>query len=163
MSTFKNSESWKRGQKVEALFGSCLEKRGIKYSPASRTEQIKEHIDFHTDVGTVDVKAMKNVNRRDYNPQQDLVWLEFKNVRGNTGWLCSNVDYIAFERSHDFVIVNRQALLDLAKNLCDLVDITRQGGMKALYRGYQRQGRKDIISMIKMSDILTLPHKSIPK
>jgi hypothetical protein len=61
------------------------------------------------------------------------------------------------------VIVDRQRLLELAKSLCDLTNMTRQGGMKALYRGYQRQGRKDIISMIKMSDVLTLPFKSLPK
>jgi hypothetical protein len=88
--------------------------------------------------------------------------LEFANVRGNTGWLRSDVDYIAFERANDFLIVKRQLLLELAESLCDLVNITTQA-KEALYKGYQRKGRADLISMIKMSDILTLPHKSIPK
>ena len=151
------------GNRAETLFSSALDKKGIPWRYATKKEQIQKHIDFHTDRGKVDVKCMKKINRVDYNPQQDFIWLEFQNVRGNTGWLCSEVDYIAFERPNDFVIVDRQRLLELAKSLCDLTNMTRQGGMKALYRGYQRQGRKDIISMIKMSDVLTLPFKSLPK
>jgi|SRR5210317_179831 hypothetical protein len=163
MNKFKKSGSWEMGNRAETLFSSALDKKGIPWRYATKKEQIQKHIDFHTDRGTVDVKCMKKINRVDYNPQQDFIWLEFQNVRGNTGWLCSEVDYIAFERPNDFVIVDRQRLLELAKSLCDLTNMTRQGGMKALYRGYQRQGRKDIISMIKMSDVLTLPFKSLPK
>lgn len=160
---FKNSESWRMGHQVESLFSLCLKKKGIEHHKATEDENRKQHIDFHTELGTVDVKAMKKVGRGDYDSQQDFIWLEFQNVRGNTGWLCSEVDCIAFERLNDFVIVKRQSLLELAESLCDLTNITGEGGMKALYRGYQRLGRKDIISMIKMSDVLTLPYKSLPK
>ena len=162
MSKFKNSESWKKGHETEALFSSCLSKRGITHQAASKSEQMLKHIDFHTEKGTIDVKAMKKIQREDSYAQNDLIWLEFANVRGNTGWIRSDVDYIAFERANDFLIVKRQLLLELAESLCDLVNITTQA-KEALYKGYQRKGRADLISMIKMSDILTLPHKSIPK
>ena len=148
---------------MEQRFCGILKRMGIPYRIATREEQIYKHFDFVTKKGTIDVKAMKNINRFDNNPQNELIWVEFKNVRGDKGWLCSEVDFIAFEQLKSFLIVKRSSLLKKAKSLCDLVNITRQGGMNALYRGYQREGRKDLIAMIKLSDILSLQHKHLPK
>lgn len=149
---------WPTGQRVEGLFAEALRQWGIGYRAANKSEQIKQHIDFHTDRGTVDVKAMKKIKRSDNSFQNEYVWLEFKNVRGNVGWLCSNVDWIAFERPSSFLMVNRADLEEKARSICDLDNLTTKGGMEALYRGYQRKGRKDLISMIKMSDILSIPN-----
>tara|TARA_R110001606_G_C15340113_1_gene646481 strand:- start:963 stop:1442 length:480 start_codon:yes stop_codon:yes gene_type:complete len=154
---------WDVGQRAEDLFAACLAKRGISCRPSNRDEQIYGHIDFHTDKGTVDVKAMKRVNRSDSSQQNQYTWVEFKNVRGNVGWLCSKVDFIAFEYPDYFLVVKRSSLEQKAKLICDLDNLTNKGGMEALYRGYQRAGRKDLIAMIKMSDIESLPHKKLPK
>lgn len=158
MSKWKNTESWNRGQAVESDFSKLLKKRDPDFKKASRSDQFK-HIDYHTFFGTIDVKAMKKLSRSANNTQEDLIWLEFKNVQGKVGWLCGNTDVIAFERKDDFVLVNRGALLDWAEQKCDLNRRVSYSG-DALYKGYQRKGRKDLISIVKMRDITDqVPHR----
>jgi len=157
MSRFKHTESWNRGQEVEKEFSVLLKKRDANFRKSSREEQFK-HIDYHSSFGTIDVKAKKRINRGDEEEQDELIWLEFKNVQGRDGWLCGKTDVIAFERNNDFVLVKRVRLLEMANNKCDLkkrVDTPRN----ALYKGYQRKGRKDLISLVKMSDILEIDHR----
>ena len=157
MNNWKQSQSWKDGQKVEDSFAELLGQRDPNYKRATKQEQFR-HIDFHTFFGTIDVKAKKKLNRRDSSGQNQYVWLEFKNVQGKTGWLCGETDVIAFERDNDFVLVQRSILLEMAKQKCNLnkrVLYSRD----ALYKGYQRKGRKDLITIVKMSDILELPHR----
>lgn len=157
MSNWKQSQSWKDGQKVEDSFADLLEGRDIVYKRATKEEQFR-HIDFHTSFGTIDVKAKKKLNRRDAKGQDQYVWLEFRNIHGNTGWLCGETDIIAFERDNDFILVHRSRLFQMAKEKCDLnkrVTYSRD----ALYKGYQRKGRKDLITIVKMSDILEIPHR----
>ena len=151
---FINAPCWKRGQGVEDTFQVLLEGRGVKCRPATLEEQYK-HYDYITDRGTIDVKARKRIQRNDSKEQDEFVWLEFKNIHGNTGWLASDVDFIAFERVKDFVIVKRIYLYDMALEKCNLSNrVTRSS--EALYKGYQRKGAQDLISMIKMQDVLEL-------
>jgi hypothetical protein len=152
---FIGSPEWGRGQSVEDAFKSIMDRKGITYREASRDEQF-QHFDYVTSVGTIDVKARKKINRSDDDEQDDLVWVEFKNTAGNAGWLTSDVDFIAFERKDDFVVVRRHALLELANEKCDLTNMVNRPS-DALYKGYQRRGRLDLISIIKMQDILQLP------
>jgi len=151
---FIDTPCWNRGQGVEESFQNLLKGKGIKYRPATLEEQYK-HYDYITDRGTIDVKARKRIRRNDNTEQDELVWLEFKNIHGSRGWLASDVDYIAFERENDFVIVRRIYLYDMALKKCELDDrVTRSS--EALYKGYQRKGAQDLISMIKMQDVLDL-------
>jgi len=156
MSQWKNSESWNIGQQVENDFANLLKIADPKFRKATRDEQFR-HIDYHSYFGTIDVKAKKKVNRYDSSDQDELIWLEFKNVQGREGWLCGETDIIAFERNDDFVLVRRKNLLDMAESKCNIDDrVTSSGG--ALYRGYQRRGRKDLISLVKMKDVLNIKH-----
>lgn len=157
MSNWKQSQSWKDGQKVEDNFEVLLKKRDPECKRATREEQFR-HIDFHTFFGTIDVKAKKKLNRLDNKGQDQYVWLEFKNIHGNTGWLCGETDIIAFERDNDFVLVSRDRLLQMAKEKCDLNKKVMYS-KDALYRAYTRKGRKDLITIVKMSDIMKLPHR----
>jgi hypothetical protein len=158
---FINAPCWKRGQDVEDSFQKLLEGRGVKCRPATLEEQYK-HYDYITDRGTIDVKARKRIRRNDSSEQDELVWLEFKNIHGSKGWLASDVDFIAFERKNDFVIVRRIYLYEMAVKKCKLDDrVTRSS--EALYKGYQRKGAQDLISMIKMQDVLNLPVQIIDK
>ena len=157
MSNWKNSQSWNRGQRVEKEFTKLLKQRDPNYQKANREDQFR-HIDYHTSFGTIDVKAQKKISRSDDKEQDELVWVEFNNVQGRDGWLKSAVDIIAFERTDDFLLVKRNFLLGLAQSLCDLNNKV-SNSKDALYKGYQRAGRKDLISIIKMSDIENLPHK----
>ena len=157
MSKWKNTSSWNRGQRVEKEFTRLLRRRDPNFQKANREDQFR-HIDYHTSFGTIDVKAKKRINRSDSKEQDELIWVEFKNVQGRDGWLKSAVDIIAFERDSDFLLVKRNYLLGLAQSLCDL-NSKVSNSREALYKGYQREGRKDLISIIKMSDIENLPHQ----
>jgi len=157
MSHWKNSESWNRGQVVEKQFAKLMDIRELDYRKSSKKEQFK-HIDYHSSFGTIDVKAKKRLNRGDGKEQDEFIWLEFKNVQGKAGWLCGETNVIAFERDNDFVLVKRKDLLELALKICDIKHIVNKS-TQALYKGYRRKGRRDLISLIKMSDILKINHR----
>jgi hypothetical protein len=158
---FIDTPSWNRGQSVETSFQDILDRRGIKHRRSTLEEQYK-HFDYVTERGTIDVKARKRVNRSDSSEQDELVWLEFKNTAGDRGWLASDVDYIAFERQDDFVLIKRAYLYEMASKKCDLDDKVNRGS-DALYKGYTRNGRSDLLSIVKMSDILNLPVQILEK
>ncbi len=157
MSRWIQDASWKRGQGVEAMFAKLLNERADNARAADLQEQFS-HVDYISDFGKIDVKARKRVNRSDDSAQDELVWLEFKNVQGKVGWLYGKADWIAFERVADFVLVKRADLAKLGEKLCDLTDLVARGA-DALYKGYQRRGRHDLLSIIKMSDILKIEHQ----
>lgn len=157
MSNWKNTESWNRGQVVESDFSKLLEIRNISFRKATKQEQFK-HIDYSTSIGTIDVKAQKRISRSDSSEQEEFIWLEFKNVQGNKGWLSGVTDIIAFERANDFVLVRRKDLFLWAHGKCDLNTLVTNS-RDALYKGYTRRGRKDLISIVKMVDIMGLYHR----
>ena len=139
------------------MFAKLLNKRTTDVRAADLKEQFS-HVDYFSDFGKIDVKARKRVARSDDNTQDDLVWLEFKNVQGKLGWLYGEADWIAFERNDDFVLVRRHDLAIMAEKLCAVGDRVAVG-KDALYKGYQRSGRKDLLSIVKMSDVLKLYHQ----
>jgi hypothetical protein len=103
------------------MFARLLNKRTTDVRAADLKEQFS-HVDYISDFGKIDVKARKRVARKDANVQDDLVWLEFKNVQGKFGWLYGKADWIAFERDEDFVLVKRHDLALMAEKLCDVGD-----------------------------------------
>lgn len=161
MSKWKNTSSWNRGQHIEQTFLPLLQKRDPNCRPSERHEQFR-HIDYHSSFGTIDVKARKRISRSDASEQDELVWVEFDNVQGRAGWLRGETNIIAFERKDDFILVKRKDLFNMASQKCDL-DKKVSNSKDALYKGYQRKGRKDLISIIKMSDVLEIPHKKWQK
>ena len=157
MSKWIQTSSWNRGQNVEKSFGAILKERAIEAREADLKEQFS-HVDYITPIGKIDVKARKRVSRSDSSVQDELVWLEFKNVQGKVGWLYGEADWIAFERQDDFILVRRHDLATLAETLCRINERAALS-RDALYKGYQRRGRKDLLSVVKMSDILVLHHE----
>ena len=149
--------SWNRGQELERKFYEILKLRDKNARQATPKEQYK-HIDFFTNFGTIDVKSKKRIGRADVDEQETIVWLEYKNVQGRDGWLVSGVDILAFERDDDFILVKRKELQQMADKLCNLDDMVDKTS-DALYKGYTRKGRKDLITQVKMKDIMKLEHK----
>ena len=97
-------------------------------------------------------------SRSDDGRQGKFRWLELRNVAGRNGWLLAEkMDFIAFERLDDFLIVRREAVRQMAKDLCrfDEVDCPND----ALYNLYTRRGRKDVLTMVRMGDIEALEHR----
>lgn len=161
MSRFKHTESWNRGQEVEKEFSALLKNRDPNFQKSSKDQQF-QHIDYLTNFGKIDVKAKKRISRSDTEEQEEFIWLEFNNVQGKKGWLFGAADIIAFERNKDFILVKRKDLAEYAKKKCDIKNIVDKSS-KALYKGYQRKGRKDLISLIKMKDLFEIKHRIWPK
>ena len=151
---------WKDGTKKESEFGELLKTIYTDVRPATTQEQY-DHKDWVCSVGSIDVKAIKGVSRHGKkNPNR--IWIEFKNTLGNYGWVYGKQDFIAFEQVDCYIMVRRKDLAQLAESLCDMN--TKVGTPKeALYKLYNRKNSRDLISMIKTEDLLTLQHRKINK
>lgn len=152
-------ESQEVGAKAESLFAEIYKSRGKELRKANTKQDKFEHIDFFFANGeSVDVKARKKINRKNKAAQDDLIFVEIKNVSGKNGWLHGKADWIAFERENDFVIVSRKELVKLVDFLVDKekwVDKTEN----ALYKVYRRWNRpNEMVTLLKMKDILKLRH-----
>ena len=159
MTDWTKDKSWDRGQLVEAQrFKRLMSLIDPDIKEATREEQY-QHIDWHTCIGTVDVKAMKRVSRNG-SLQNELVWVEFRNTAGLNGWLFGDQKWVALEIPEGFIFVITKDLLELANKLCD-TDTFVHSAKGALYKAYQRRGQGDVISMIKMDDVKTLLHFTI--
>lgn len=150
------NEPVQRGLAVESAFGRLLRLRDPDARPASRSEQFS-HVDWVSKFGTFDVKARKRATRASASFNDDWVWLEIDNVRGDRGWLRSDVKYLAFERVSDFVIFRREDVRQMAQALCSYNVVTE--AKHAPYNLYSRAGRKDLLTVIRMGDMLGLDHR----
>ena len=151
-----NGSASQLGENAENLFLNAARSNGWDISDASRQDQFN-HIDYYVQISpsskiSVEVKSRKKIKRNDKAVNDDFIWVEFKNVRGNRGWLYGKADCIAFEREHDFLIVNRRLFARLCEKLCDLTKVNVDPKLP-LYTGYTRRDRQDLVSLIKMSDI----------
>ena len=151
------SSSQYDGDLAELEFGKLLFMRDPLFTRPARTSEQFAHIDWVSRLGKYDVKARKRIRRGDSSTQDTYVWLEIHNVRGGLGWLRGHSDYIAFEREHDFVVVGREDLLNMASELCNYNVVTSPD--EELYALYSRDKRKDLLTMVKFSDILRLEHE----
>lgn len=151
MIRIQHTTSWDRGQWVEEQFANTLRGHDPSFRKATRSEQFN-HIDYHSSFGTIDVKARKQISRSSKKLQDEFVWLEFTNVQGNKGWLAGGSDLIAFEQKELFVMVDRVPLMEWAMDKCDLEDLVETPA-DALYKGYTRDGRRDLISLVDIESI----------
>jgi hypothetical protein len=149
-------KTWAEGCSVQDKFFKVLKAVDPQAREATLEEQYK-HIDFVSKLGTIDVKGKKRANRR-MQTSSDIQWIEFKSNRGMPGWIYGSQDFIAFERDYGFILVKTLDLKNLSENLCNLGDRVYKS-TEALYKGYSRKDRCDLLSMIKVEDILTLPYK----
>ena len=145
-----------RGKQAEICFKNIAENRGYDVTFSSRQVDMKDHIDLFLKKNDktfgIDVKATRKVSRHSDHYDDEHTWIEFKNVRGNQGWLYGKADKIAFERQFDFLIVDREELSKYCETKVSTVFVDKASD--ALYKCYQRAGRKDVISRVNMDDIL---------
>jgi hypothetical protein len=150
-----------QGSNAEKSFKDILISEGMSVRDASIQEQIS-HVDFivtfNNQITRYEVKSRKKINRNDNDSQDELVWIEIQNVRGDLGWLYGASDYIVFEREKDFIVVDREKLADFITLKCNLRKIARRAS-EALYIKYQRWGRNDCLTLIQNSDIESLAKK----
>ena len=151
----------KRGTAVENLFVDEAIRRGYETKVASAQQNMYDHIDLiltkEGETFTVDIKARRTGT--DKSKGFDDLWtvVEFKNTMGDSGWLYSKSDYIAFERKEDFVFADTKQLRDMCEKIVDVtkrVASFKNANYKVWGRSYQ--GKKDLISRIEMSKVVAL-------
>ena len=83
--------------------------KGLTVTKSSHTEDIHQHIDYWLAMSPEGKKHGVDVKG---NNLPDEIWVEFKNVRGNPGWLYGGATIIAFDMPEEggFSIVDRQEL-----------------------------------------------------
>ena len=152
----KTGECLQSGLGAEQLFDKIAISKHLEIKNAKRRDNIQKHIDKYVtdDAGTwsVDIKARKKTRRSDNNAQDDWIWIEFQNVRGNTGWLYGEADYIAFETQDNFVIVKKDSLVKYVEGAVDMGKSVKYSG-EAKYKTYRRAGRNDLLTMVELSEI----------
>ena len=146
--------SWKEFRERAKIVEKSFAKNLINPIWANDYENMYEHWDVK---GTLenkllkfDVKGMKKVNRWDNKAQDDIAWVEGTNVAGKPGWIKGKADYIVFERTDCWLVVDRQELFDLVWNKLKEKDFKKG---KSIYEVYQRDGRLDKITMVPFQDI----------
>lgn len=156
----KTGQCAQTGKRAEDLFRDLAEKRGYTVQISSREQQFN-HIDFILEKGgqkwKIDVKGAKKLSRKNDDPCFKHIWIEKKNCRGQNGWILGESSHIAFELENEFVIVSRKDLLELVEKLCNFDKIVTQS-KKALYCGYRRFGRQDLLSLIKTTDLYQIKY-----
>ena len=152
----KTGECLQTGLGAEQLFDQIAESKSLEIKNAKRRENMQKHIDKYVtdDVGTwsVDIKARKKTSRSNSQAQDDWIWIEFQNVRGDVGWLYGEADRIAFETQDNFIIVDRSSLIDYVENAVDMGKSVKYSS-QAQYRTYRRAGRNDLLTMVELSEI----------
>ena len=152
----KTGECLQTGLGAEQLFDQIAESKSLEIKNAKRRENMQKHIDKYVtdDVGTwsVDIKARKKTSRGNSQAQDDWIWIEFQNVRGNAGWLYGEADRIAFETQDNFIIVDRSSLIDYVENAVDMGKSVKYSS-QARYKTYRRAGRNDLLTMVELSEI----------
>lgn len=154
------TESWWEGQKTEESFGDVLKEKYPDAREATLSEQYL-HKDWICSAGSIDVKALKRTSRAG-DKTEDLIWIEFINNTGDKGWLYGKQDFLAFEGIDHYIVVSRKDLQNLAEELCDINKVVARSS-DALYKGYSRRNRDDLISMIRRSDLLKIQHAKLDK
>lgn len=156
----KNGTCAAVGQRAEDIFRQLAESKGYEVEVSSREQQFN-HIDFilkkDNKEWKIDIKGAKKISRANEKPCFEHTWIEKKNCRGQDGWILGHASEIAFELENEFIIVSRKDLLELVEKLCDFDKLVTQS-KKALYCGYRRFGRQDLLSLIKTTDLYQIKH-----
>ena len=158
------------GETAEISFMRALKKKfnECEVSTSNRWENKTKHIDVKFSLGkcktTFDVKSKKRVSRSDSETSKDFTWVELQNNFGGKGWAYGDEKYIAFEWDDEFIIVERQKLLDMV-NENKLPGILTENYNLLEYAQYQRAkwNNKDICVLTPISDIIAISHMIIEK
>lgn len=153
------------GDSSENNFEILLNKLELTFRKSTKNENIYKHFDYVVNSKRnkdksykIDVKSEKRKNRNNFI-DSSIQWIEFMNVSGNKGWIFGESDYIAFENSNKFVIVERIVLLKyLIEEKGIIEDIYKKpiisNKNRIFYECYRREGRKDSIVMMPIQDII---------
>lgn len=143
---------------VEVEFMKAIQEFGTT-TQASKQEDMYDHWDVNLNT-KFDVKAIKKTNRYDENPNENIHWVELVNVNGQKGWLFGRANYFSFETDDYWVIVGKK---ELQKFIADKCKTKEKSDNPELYKLYNRNGRKDIITLVKTIDLVYIADLMIKK
>lgn len=147
---YSSKRTKKMGMNAEKLFEDILNKFNIDYSNASINEEKKEHWDFKVNdeiklkKGKYEVKSAK-AKARGLEKDFSLIYIEFKSVGGNKGWIYGEADYIAFEIPEGFLIFERKKLLNYISCLFNYMPYSNCSGEIGTL--YTRKNRNDLVGI----------------
>ena len=98
----------------------------------------------------VDVKSLKNIQRKDGEKDTILVWLELHGSSiDNKGWIYDGeADIIAFETETSFLLVEKKKIIDLIEEKVDK-NVLVNKACDALYCAYNRKNF-ELITLIEL-------------
>lgn len=147
-------------------FFELASRRKYKIEKASN-EHVKLGVDFYVQgkyqKTQKEVKMLFAVKRRKHKKASSYhdrwLWIEYKKHKDQEGWIYGPAHFVAFERSKDFLIINRKVLLDyLNSNKCkvrwDKPFVPEPKYAK--YRIYQNPKNGSQICQILAKDLLKL-------
>lgn len=149
---------WAQGLAFEDVASLSLMKAGVEIRNASHNDDYYGHTDFFAYSVrwgrwvSVDAKAMKRITRRGSKRQDTFTYVEWTNTAGYDGWLRKGADVILFEREDDMISIARNHLLAFCEERINQSKFVDYAG-DSLYCMYSRDGRDDVISMIRLTDL----------
>lgn len=147
----------KEGKSKEAEFASLLTNPVF----ATQEQDIHEHWDVEDAMMIkYDVKGMKKFRRSDPTPTDRLHWIELRNVNGKAGWIYGMADIIAFETRKWWVLVERKNLVQFVEGILIGDDPSPN---PEPYKLYQREGRKDLLTVLPTVDLLSIASQVLVK
>jgi hypothetical protein len=153
----KYTHSVERGQRAEERFMKALQ--GGRF--AERSEDMFSHWDIEDDLGVrYDVKAMKRLRRSDDQADDSIHYVELRNVNGELGWLYGGADFIVFETRRYWIVVKRRTLMFYIE---EKTENSEQSLSPSVYKLYQRNGRKDLMTVAPTVDLLAISETTIKK
>lgn len=144
----KNVELFKG---VERKFVKSIETLG-KINFSTKEQDIHEHWDVSITM-QIDVKAIKKNN-------ENIHYVELKNVLGKPGWLYGEAHYFAFETEDYWIMVDKIRLQHFIKEKCAAKEWSQ---IPSFYKLTQRRERQDIITLVKTMDLIFICDKMIKK
>lgn len=132
-----------RGKNAEKeyakLYSGIEDFNNIEFS--TEKEDIHQHWDVKINGVKIDVKAIKKEN-------ENIHFVEFKNVLGKKGWLYGDADGFAFETKDYWVEVVKEDLQEMIHDKC----IDKVKGWD-FYEIASRPGAKDLFTKVKTIDL----------
>jgi|TARA_R100000231_G_scaffold138719_1_gene117788 hypothetical protein len=139
----KKLEDMVRGKRAEKEYAKLYSKvnnfNNIEFP--TEKEDIDEHWDVKINGVKIDVKAIKK-------DDENIHFVEFKNVLGKKGWLYGDADGFAFETKDYWIEVKKDDLQEMIHDKC----IDKVAGWD-FYELSNRPGAKDLFTKVKTIDL----------
>jgi hypothetical protein len=133
----KKREDLRRGKRAEKEYAKLY--KNVRWP--TEEEDYSEHWDLEINGIKIDVKAIKKDN-------ENIHFVEFKNVLGKKGWLYGEADGFAFETKDYWVEVKKEDLQEMVHDKC----IDKVKGWD-FYEMATRPGAKDLFTKVKTIDL----------